>query len=124
MIKGIDHIELIVQDVDEFVEMFRKMGFELLTRTTHHGGSAELRLPGQNQPIFEIHKVAGEENIGMNHMAFTVDDVQRSYEDLKRKGFEFEKGPHLVPETGRVIASFRDPDGWRLQLVDAKRKSV
>ena len=43
---GIDHIELIVRDVDEFVEFYQKLGFEVLMRTSHHGGSAELKLPG------------------------------------------------------------------------------
>ena len=38
MVLGIDHIELIVRDVDEYVEFYQKMGFKLLLRTGHHGG--------------------------------------------------------------------------------------
>ncbi len=64
MIRGIDHIELIVRDVDEFVRFFEAMGFEVILRTEHHGGSAELKLPGEGQPVFEIHSVGGEEAIG------------------------------------------------------------
>ncbi len=30
MVLGIDHIELIVHDVDEFVEFYEKLGFEML----------------------------------------------------------------------------------------------
>ena len=30
MVLGIDHIELIVRDVDEFVEFYEKLGFEML----------------------------------------------------------------------------------------------
>ena len=52
MVQAIDHIELIVRDVDAHIALFEKLGFEVLTRTAHHGGSAELRLPGENQPIF------------------------------------------------------------------------
>ena len=37
MIRGIDHIELIVRDVEEYVAFFEKMGFKVLTRTSHHG---------------------------------------------------------------------------------------
>ena len=51
MVKNVDHIELIVRDLDEFVVFFQKLGFKLLTRTAHHGGSAELQLPGPNQVI-------------------------------------------------------------------------
>lgn len=42
MITQIDHIEMIVNDVDAHVEFYQKLGFKLLTRTDHHGGSAEL----------------------------------------------------------------------------------
>ena len=121
MIRGIDHIELIVRNVDEFVQMFEKLGFKLISRTPHHGGSAELQLPGPNQPIFEIHKVTGEENPEMNHIAFLVEDLEEEYKELAARGIVFERGPHLVKVSGRTSANFRDPDGCRLQLVDAKR---
>ena len=122
MIRGIDHIELIVRDVEEFVTFFQKMGFQLLTRTAHHGASAELQLHGPNQPIFEIHQVGGEENIGVNHIAFRVDNAQATYEELQRVGIAA-RTPNYVPATGRTTVNFRDPDGWRLQLVDADRKA-
>jgi glyoxylase I family protein len=123
MIRGIDHIELVVRDVDEFITFFQKMGFQLLTRTSHHGASAELQLPGPNQPIFEIHQVSGEENIGVNHIAFTVDNAQEAYEELRGQGMSSMQTPNFVQSTGRTTVNFRDPDGWRLQLVDAVRKA-
>ena len=121
LIRGIDHIELIVRDVDEFVAFFQGMGFELLQRTSHHGDSAELKLPGENQTVFEVHSVGGEEAIGVNHIAFKVDDVRRSYQELSGAGIRFAGEPGLVAASGRTIANFRDPDGWRLQLVDSER---
>ncbi len=54
MISQIDHIEIIVRDVKSHVEFYQKLGFKLLTWTEHHGGSAELQLPGPNQPILEF----------------------------------------------------------------------
>jgi catechol 2,3-dioxygenase-like lactoylglutathione lyase family enzyme len=123
MIRGIDHIELIVRDVEEFVTFFQKLGFKLLTRTSHHGASAELQLPGPNQPIFEIHQVGGEENIGVNHIAFKVDNAQEAYAALQSDGLTSLRPPNFVVATGRTTVNFRDPDGWRLQLVDAERKA-
>lgn len=123
MISGIDHIELIVRDVDEYVQFFQSLGFELILRSAHHGGSAELKLPGENQTVFEIHSVIGEEVIGVNHIAFKVDDVQTLHGELSDKGMSFARDPHLVEATGRTIANFRDPDGWRMQLVDSDRIS-
>ena len=121
MLTGIDHIELIVRNVDETVAFFRRLGFELLSRTSHHGGSAEVRLPGEGQTIFEIHQVGGEENPGVNHIAFKCDDVRAEHRRLAADGVAFAGEPHLVKASGRLIANFRDPDGWRLQLVDPTR---
>src|SRR5688572_32297278 len=117
MIRGIDHIELIVRDVEEFIACFEKMGFKVPTRTSHHGASAELQLPGENQPIFEIHQVTGEENIGVNHIAFKVDNAQEAYTQLLDKGVKAMRAPNYVQATGRTTVNLRDPDGWRMQLV-------
>jgi glyoxylase I family protein len=122
MVRGIDHIEIIVRNVEEYVAFFEKLGFKVLTRTSHHGASAELQLPGDNQPIFEIHQVDREENIGVNHIAFKVDNAQEACAELQGKGLKL-RAPNYVVATGRTTVNFRDPDGWRMQLVDAERKA-
>jgi catechol 2,3-dioxygenase-like lactoylglutathione lyase family enzyme len=53
MIVGIDRIELVVADLEKFISLFEKMGFEVILRTPHHGGSAEMKLPGEGQTIFD-----------------------------------------------------------------------
>ena len=121
MVTRVDHIELVVHRFDEYVALFRALGFRELARTKHHGDSVEFQLPGDNQPIFEIHRVSGEENIGVNHIAFQVPDVGAAHEALAKKGVAIPGGPRLVPSTGRTNLNFRDPDGWRLQIVDARR---
>lgn len=121
MITGIDHIEIIVDDLDAYVDFFTKLGFKVLARTTHHGGSVEVQLPGDNQPIFELHKVIGEENPGVNHIAFRTNDVVKAHADLSAQGVNFASEPHKIASTGRTNANLRDPGGWRMQLVDAKR---
>ena len=123
MVTRIDHIEIVVQHFDEYVELFRALGFRELTRTKHHGDSIEFQLPGDNQPIFELHRVSGEENIGVNHIAFQVADVAAAHRELTERGVAIARGPHLVPSTGRTNLNFRDPDGWRLQIVDARRQA-
>jgi len=121
MIRGIDHIELIVRDFDDYVEFLQTLGMKVLKRTSHHGESAELQAPGDNQPIFEVHQATGEEVIGVNHIAFRVDDVNTANEKLKQTKIDFKK-PNYVESTGRTTINLRDPDGWRMQLVDAKRE--
>ena len=123
MIRGIDHIELIVRDVEEHVAFFRKLGFELIAHTRHHGDAAEMKLPGENQTIFEIHKAGGEEVIGINHIALKVDNAAADHAQLERAGVAFTRGPKYIEPTGRTTVELRDPDGWRFQLVDAERKA-
>jgi len=58
----------------------------------------------------------------VNHIAFKVDDAQQSYAELTGKGVKMRE-PNYVKATGRMTVNFRDPDGWRMQLVDAERKA-
>jgi catechol 2,3-dioxygenase-like lactoylglutathione lyase family enzyme len=119
----LDHIELIVQHFDEYVALFRALGFQERARTKHHGDSVEFQLPGENQPIFEIHRVGGEEAIGINHIAFQVSDVAAARRELAAHGVPASVEPVFVRATGRTVLNLRDPDGWRLQLVDSARKA-
>jgi catechol 2,3-dioxygenase-like lactoylglutathione lyase family enzyme len=122
MLTAIDHIEIIVRDLDAYVDYLQKLGFELVTRTSHHGDSAELKLPGDGQPIFELHQVGGEEVIGINHIAFRTEDINAAYDRLVDAGIMADEEPHLVASTGRTNINLRDPDGWRVQIVDARRQ--
>jgi len=122
MVNRIDHIEIIVRDAAEYIAFMEALGFEVVTRTSHHGGSAELKLPGEGQPIFEIHQVEGEENPGVNHIAFAVDDAQSAYDGLQAAGVTTANPPNYVRSTGRLTVNLRDPNGFRVQLVDAERK--
>ncbi len=117
MIQGIDHIELIVRQLDEYVAFLKTLGFETVRETPHHGGSVEMKPPGEGQPVFEIHQVMGEEVIGVNHIAFKVDDAAAAHAALKNYPGMVSGPPGHVPDTGRTNLNLRDPDGWRLQLV-------
>ena len=120
----IDHIELIVNRFEEYVALFRALGFQERLRTKHHGDSVEFQLPGENQPVFEIHRVGGEEAIGVNHIAFQVPDAAAARKELQAQGINNANvEPVYVRATGRTVLNLRDPDGWRLQIVDSARKA-
>ena len=123
MITGIDHIEIIVRDLDEYVDFLTTLGFETLRRTDHHGGSVEMKPPGNGQPVFEIHQVSGEEVIGINHVALSIDDAAAAHAKLRENGkVRVESGPRYIESTGRTNVDIRDPDGWRIQLVENAKK--
>src|SRR5215510_2846563 len=95
----IDHIELIVNRFEEYVALFRALGFQERIRTKHHGDSIEFQLPGEKQPVFEIHRVGGEEAIGVNHIAFQVPDVAAARRELAAQGINANVEPTYVRAT-------------------------
>ena len=121
MITGIDHIEIIVRDLDDYVAFLTALGFETVRQTDHHGRSVEMKSPGDGQPLFEIHQVSGEEVIGINHIALKVDDAAAAHAKLQASDVRVESGPRFIESTGRTNVDTRDPDGWRVQLVENKK---
>jgi lactoylglutathione lyase len=55
---------------------------------------------------------------GYGHIALAVDDLQASLEALARQGIEPEREPYRVREGGSLLCFVRDPDGYRLELVE------
>ena len=58
---------------------------------------------------------------GYNHIALTVDDINGTLERLGEQGIEPEKPPYRVREGGSLIAFVRDPDGYRIELIEKNR---
>jgi catechol 2,3-dioxygenase-like lactoylglutathione lyase family enzyme len=117
VISEIDHIEIEVSDADEMAEFFEKLGYEQYRQTEHHGESYEYVPADGEGPLFEIHTVSGEETPGINHVAFSVDDIEEVTEQLEDEEVDSIVGPYDVDRTGRTITNFRDPDGNRFQIV-------
>ena len=58
---------------------------------------------------------------GYNHIAVTAEDLDGTLERLKEQGIEPEKPPYRPGgrTEGPEIAFVRDPDGYRVELIDA-----
>jgi len=52
------------------------------------------------------------------HIAVGVDDLDESLTRLARQGIEPEKPPYSVREGGSRLCFVRDPDGYRIELID------
>ena len=59
---------------------------------------------------------------GYGHIAVSVDDLERSLDELKQQGIEAEREPYRVREGGSLICFVQDPDGYRLELIEKKKK--
>jgi lactoylglutathione lyase len=59
-----------------------------------------------------------EHGTGYGHIALAVDDLRGSLEQLNGLGIEPEGEPYRVREGGSLICFVRDPDGYRIELID------
>ncbi len=55
---------------------------------------------------------------GYGHIAVGVDDLVATLADLQDQGSEPEREPYRVRERGSLICFVRDPDGYRIELID------
>lgn len=56
---------------------------------------------------------------GYGHIALAVDDLDATLERLTADGIEPEKPPYTVSEGGPRLCFVRDPDGYRVELIEA-----
>ena len=115
MFKQIDYTMVIVSDMARSVEFYRdKLGIplkfqspdwtEFLTGTTTlalHGGG----LPRQGKGD------SADKDAGTCSIGFNVDDVDKTYEELKAKGINFVMPPTQREGEGIKLAVCVDPDG-------------
>ena len=55
---------------------------------------------------------------GYGHIALVVDDMVATLAGLAEQGIEPERPPYQVTEGGSFIAFVRDPDDYRIELID------
>jgi lactoylglutathione lyase len=56
------------------------------------------------------------------HIAIAVDDLEQSLGELKQQGIEPEREPYRVREGGSLICFVRDPDQYRVEIIDRSGK--
>jgi len=127
----IDHVTLMVRDLKRSVEFYtQKLGFEVRGETPPERnvktvflqcGDANLDLYGmvEGEPFVPEHR---EHEVGLVHIALKVEDVDRVYEELVKRGVGFHIKPFYQPRSGRKIAFFKDPDGNVLHITDGESK--
>lgn len=59
---------------------------------------------------------------GYGHIAVGVDDLDVTLAALKEQGIEPEREPYRVREGGSRLCFVRDPDGYRIELIDRSGK--
>lgn len=113
-----------VLDLDRSAGFYRKLGFEEINRMPIRDEATNLfmGLPGdgarleltQNHDREEAYEIG----TGYGHIAVTVDDIDGTLERLATDGIEPEKPPYQVREGGSRLCFVRDPDGYRIELIE------
>lgn len=141
MIKELLHIGIGVKDLEKSVWFYTEvMGMEEEYRTRNRGEkisrivnveNADLdvcvvkndririelldykndRAKMKNEPI-------RQDEPGLIHIAFLVDDVDYEYERIKGLGFEFHAPPMVARENGPKITYFRGPDNVIIEIFE------
>ena len=55
---------------------------------------------------------------GYGHIALALDDLAETLKQLAAQGIEPEREPYRVREGGSLLCFVRDPDGYRIELID------
>jgi lactoylglutathione lyase len=81
-----------------------------------------LGVPGEDSPELELTYNFGVDSYELGtaygHVALTVEDLDGTLERLAGQGIEPERPPYTVREGGSRLCFVRDPDGYRIELIE------
>jgi lactoylglutathione lyase len=112
-----------IGDIDRSVAFYEKLGFEERRRLPIRDEAINvfMGMPGED-PRLELTYNHGVDSYdlgtGYNHIAVGVDDLDGTLEGLAADGIEPEKPPYTVRDGGPRICFVRDPDGYRIELIE------
>ncbi len=116
-----------IGDIDRSVGFYEKLGFEEVGRFPIRDEAINvfMGLPGDGARLELTYNFGVDSydlGTGYNHIALTVEDLDATLERLQGKGIEPEKPPYRVREGGSRICFVRDPDGYRVELIERGEK--
>ena len=78
-------------------------------------------LPGDGDQLeltYNFGVDAYEIGTGYGHIALTVDGMAATLASLADEGIEPEREPYRLREGGSLLCFVRDPDGYRIELIE------
>ncbi|MCW3039332.1 MAG: lactoylglutathione lyase [Solirubrobacterales bacterium] len=114
-----------IVDVDRSVAFYGALGFEELRRMSLPDGATNvfMGLPGDGARL-ELTYNPGTERYdigtGYGHIAVTTADLDGALAGLAEQGITPEREPYTVSDGGSRICFVRDPDDYRIELIEAR----
>ncbi|HWY79002.1 MAG TPA: VOC family protein [Candidatus Sulfotelmatobacter sp.] len=148
MLKKIDHINIVVRDLENAKQFFLDMGFivnvskegelegswiEQVTKLKNAKGYyCTLSLPNAQTTIELIHYdnpkdqddplISKPNHVGIRHIAFEVEDIKEIVSTLKAKGRHFFSEIQEYKATKKQLCYFLGPEGIVLELAEYAKK--
>ena len=114
-----------ITEVDRSVEFYEALGFEEVGRLPIRDEAINvfMNMPGDgDMPRLELTYNFGVDSYELGtaygHIAITAENLDSTLEQLATQGIEPEKPPYSVREGGSRLCFVRDPDGYRIELIE------
>jgi lactoylglutathione lyase len=115
-----------ITDPERSVAFYEALGFEKRRELPIRDEAVNyfLGIPGDEGPELELTynfdtpEGGYELGTGYGHIALTVDDLDAALAVLAEEGIEAERPPYTVRATGSRICFVRDPDGYRVEIIE------
>jgi lactoylglutathione lyase len=113
-----------VLDLDRSVDFYKRLGFEERRRVPLRDDATNvfMGLPGDGDRLELTHNHGREEpyeiGSGYGHIALTVGDLDATLGRLAEQDIEPERPPYRVREGGSRLCFVRDPDGYRIEIIE------
>jgi lactoylglutathione lyase len=114
-----------ITDIDRSVAFYEALGFAEIARMLigEEAVNIFMNMPGDGDiPKLELTHNFGvgsyDIGTGYGHIAITAPDLDATLAALAGQGIEPEKPPYSIREGGNRLCFVRDPDGYRVELIE------
>ena len=114
-----------ITDIDRSIAFYEALGFTELGRIPIRDEAINVFMnqPGDGEaPRLELTYNFGvdsyELGTGYGHIAITTDDIDAVLARLAEQGIEPERPPYSIREGGNRLCFVRDPDGYRIEIIE------
>jgi lactoylglutathione lyase len=114
-----------ITDPERSIAFYEALGFEKRRELPIRDEAINIfmGLPGDDDRLeltYNFGVDSYELGTGYGHIALTVDDLEGTLERLAGQGIAPERPPYTVREGGSRLCFVRDPDGYRVELIEQR----
>ena len=121
------HTSITVKDMDETINFYtNNLGLKLVKRKEIPENNAEIAFLEEENTDYKIELTYWKEKKGysegdqLDHLAFEVENMDNTINELKQKGVKIVKEPYSLSNSTKIIAFIQDPNDIWIELIQPK----